>query len=388
MELAPASGLGLKVGDRLEFAILDRSGQVLLQKGKVIATDAVLQRLVERGHYEIRRAVEAVLPGVVDVDAALARESSTAGRLALLVAEVDRIFRELVHADPAQSTADLDSVVSWQNDLFARDQDQFIGVQALLASGQVLSERALHTAAVAKLLAVAQGLPRPQQISLAAAALTVDVGIIDEHDALAKVVGPLSPEQRTIVAEHPARSARLLRTIGIRDEEWLAAVEMHHERLDGSGYPKRLAGEAIPIGARIVGLADAFTAMLRPRADRPAFLARDALRELFTAGAATFDGRLVQLLIRQLGVYPPGTVVKLANGEIGVCVRRTADARKPVLQAVIDPSGQLYATPKRRNPDDTASKIVEVLPPDRHRNIRQLVVQLWKKDLELTGDAG
>jgi hypothetical protein len=96
----------------------------------------------------------------------------------------------------------------------------------------------------------------------------------------------------------------------------------------------------------------------------------------------------VQLLVKQLGVYPPGTVVKLANGEIGVCVRRTNDARKPVLRAVIDPSGQLYATPKRRDVDETASKIVEVLPSDRHRNIRSLIVQLWKKDLELTESGG
>jgi hypothetical protein len=188
----------------------------------------------------------------------------------------------------------------------------------------------------------------------------------------------------SIIADHPERSVRLLRSIGITDEEWLTAVELHHVRMDGSGYPHGLSGDAIPLGARIVGLADAYAAMLRPRGDRPAFLARDALRELYGKEAGRYDPRLVQVLIRQLGVYPPGTVVKLANGEVGVCVRRTQDARKPVLQAVIDPSGQLYATPKRRNPDETASKIVDVLPPDRHRNIRHLVVQLWKKDLALT----
>ena len=66
-------------------------------------------------------------------------------------------------------------------------------------------------------------------------------------------------------------------------------------------------------------------------------------------------------------------------------MRRTTDARKPVLRAVIDPAGQAYATPKRRDPDATASKIVEVLPCDRNRGIRGLIVQLWKKDLELTG---
>lgn len=387
MELASASGLGLKIGDRLEFPIVDKSGQVLLQKGKTIPSDVVLQRLVERGFFEVRPVVETAATVARSAEAAIERESSTAGRLALLVEMVDRIFRNLIRAQPQEVTADLDAVMKWQTELFNRDQDQLIGVQALLASGHVLSERALHTAAVTKLLAVAEGLPKPLQISLGAAALTVDVGIIDEHEAIRGANGPLGERERALIAEHPERSVGLLRAIGIKDADWLAAVELHHERIDGSGYPHGLAGEAIPQGARIVALADAFTAMLRPRGDRPAFLARDALRELYAKEAARYDARLVQVLIRQLGVYPPGTVVKLANGEVGVCVRRTADARRPVLQAVIDPSGQLYATPKRRNPDDTASKIVEVLPNDRHRNIRDLVVQLWKKDLALTDGA-
>jgi HD-GYP domain-containing protein (c-di-GMP phosphodiesterase class II) len=388
MELAPASGLGLKIGDRLEFPIVDRSGQILLQKGKTIATDVVLQRLVERGFFEIKpRVDDPASAAPVSAEAALEREGSTAGRLALLVEMVDRIFRNLVRAQPEEVTADLDSVMKWQTELFNRDQDQLMGVQALLASGHVLSERALHTAAVAKLLAVAENVPRPLQISLGAAALTLDVGIVDEHEAISSSTGPLGEHHRAIIADHPERGVRLLRDIGIRDEAWLQAVELHHERMDGSGYPHGLVGDAIPLGARIVALADAYTAMLRPRGDRPAFLARDALRELYANQSARYDARLVQVLIRQLGVYPPGTVVKLASGEVGVCVRRTADARKPVLQAVIDPTGQLYATPKRRNPDETASKIVEVLPMDRHRNIRHLVVQLWKKDLALTDGA-
>jgi HD-GYP domain-containing protein (c-di-GMP phosphodiesterase class II) len=389
MELQPASALGLKIGDRLEVAIVDRSGQILLQKGKVIANDAVMGRLLERGFFILTPlAVEAALSSADAAEELLQRESSAEGRLAILVEQIDRILRSLINVPGETVTSDLDSVVRWLSDLFNRDQDQFLGVQGLLAITHSLSERALHAAAVAKLLAVAEGLPRERQISLVAAALTVDVAVVEEHDQLAIHLGPLNERQMGLVAEHPKIASDLLRQIGIHDEEWLAAVAMHHERLDGSGYPLGLAGDAIPTGARIVALADAFTAMLRPRGDRPAFLAKDALRALYSEHSGRFDTRLVQMLIKQLGVYPPGTVVKLANGEVGVCVRRTSDARRPVLRAVIDPSGVLYATPKRRNIDETASKIVEVLPPERHKNIRGLITQLWKKDLELTEGAG
>jgi len=388
MELVAASGLGLKIGDRLEVAIVDRSGQVLLQKGKVIGTEAVLDRLNERGFFQRQTAEEEELSDPDRLEEQLHRESSTEGRLALLVEQIEKLLRSLVRPPSGTTWADLESVVRWLDELFVRDQDQFIGVQQLLAHSHTLSERALHAAAVAKLLAVAEGLPREVQTSLAAAAMTVDVAVVEDHDDLALHPGDLLDHHKQMVAEHPDRAVELLKHIGVHDVVWMQAVAMHHERIDGSGYPRGLAGEQIPIGPRIVALADAFTAMMRPRADRPAYLAKDALRELFVGGAAKFDGRLVQVLVKQLGVYPPGTVVKLANGEVGVCVRRTNDARKPVLRAVIDPSGQLYATPKRRNVDETASKIVEVLPSDRHRNIRSLIVQLWKKDLELTESGG
>lgn len=389
MELVAASGLGLRIGDRLEVAIVDRSGQVLLQKGKVVGSESVLERLNERGFFQRHvDEVEEPLSGPEQLEAEMQRESSTEGRLARLVEQINRLLRSLVNPPSETTGSDLHGVVRWLNELFVRDPDQFIGVQQLLAHSHSLSERALHAAAVTKLMAAAEGLSQAQQTSLVAAALTVDVAVVEDHDQLATHRGGLLDHHRQMVADHPERASWLLRAIGIDDELWLSSVSMHHERLDGSGYPLGLAGAEIPLGARIVALADAFTAMLRPRADRTAFLAKDALRELFVAEAARFDPRLVQVLVKQLGVYPPGTVVKLANGEVGVCVRRTNDARKPVLRAVIDPAGQLYATPKRRDVDETASKIVEVLPPDRHRNIRSLIVQLWKKDLELTESGG
>jgi hypothetical protein len=387
MELKPASSLNLKIGDRLEVPIVDRSGVVLLQKGKIINSEAVLERLNERGLYSRVPDRPAPPVAVAAAETLLRRESTTEGRLAILVEQIDSLLRDLVGAGDETALSDLESVVRWLDDLFVRDQDQFIGVQQILAYSHLLCERALHSAAITKLLATAVGLPREQQASLVAAALTVDAAVVEEHDSLSQHVGPLQDHQRKMIADHPERSAGVLRRIGVQDPEWLRAVEMHHERLDGSGYPLGLKGNDIPVGARIVAVADTFTAMMRPRGDRPAFVARDALREMFAKHADKLDAQLIQVLVKQLGVFPPGTVVKLANGEVGVCVRRTQDARKPVLRAVMDAEGRLYATPKARDPEQTASRILDVLPPDRHRAIRSLIVQLWKKDLELTGGA-
>ena len=299
MELVPASGLGLKIGDRLEIAIVDRSGQVLLQKGKVVASESVLERLNERGFF--RKAVELPPPSPSErFEDEVQRTSSTEGHLALLVEQIDRLLRSVVRPPSNMTWTDLEAVVRWLDDLFIRDPDQVIGVQQLLAQSHTLSERVLHAAAVTKLLALSEGLPTEQHYSLIAAAMTLDVAVVEDHDDLATHRGELLDHHRQMVAGHPARAVELLNAIGIDDEIWLTAVAMHHERLDGSGYPRGLSGDAIPIGARIVALADAFTAMIRPRGDRAPYLARDALRELFAQHAGKFDPRLVQVLVKQL----------------------------------------------------------------------------------------
>ena len=133
MELVAASGLGLKIGDRLEAAIVDRSGQVLLQKGKVVGSEAVLERLNERGFFQRQTIEEEDLSALDRLEEQLHRESSTEGRLALLVEQIEKLLRCLVRPPSGTTWADLESVVRWLDDLFVRDQDQFIGAQQLLA---------------------------------------------------------------------------------------------------------------------------------------------------------------------------------------------------------------------------------------------------------------
>lgn len=123
MELLPASGLGLKVGDHLEVAIVDRSGQVLLQKGKHVPGEAVLERLNERGFY--REPVEVAPPSPsARFESEVQRASTTEGRLALLVSQVDRLLRSVVKPPSVMTWTDLEGVVRWLDDLFIRDPDQ------------------------------------------------------------------------------------------------------------------------------------------------------------------------------------------------------------------------------------------------------------------------
>jgi HD-GYP domain-containing protein (c-di-GMP phosphodiesterase class II) len=117
--------------------------------------------------------------------------------------------------------------------------------------------------------------PRLRRVIEVAARLH-DVGEVGVPDALLQRAGPLSADERRVVQGHSLLGARLLAPFG----EAAAFVRHHHERYDGSGYPDGLAGEAIPLGAAIVGAAEAFDAMTHARPYRPSRSRREALEEV------------------------------------------------------------------------------------------------------------
>ena len=107
---------------------------------------------------------------------------------------------------------------------------------------------------------------------------------------------------------HPSAGARILRSIPFLAPH-IPIVELHHERLDGKGYPYGLAGAAIPLAARIVHVADAFDAMTSARAYRAARLPVEAIAELRRCVGTDFDGPAVEALVlavpRLIGAMAP-----------------------------------------------------------------------------------
>ena len=112
----------------------------------------------------------------------------------------------------------------------------------------------------------------------------------------------------------------------------LNIIYQHHEMYDGSGYPQRLQGESINLLARIVGLANFYDGLCNPVNMANALMPHEALSLMFARLRSRFDSRLLQLMIRRLGVYPPGTIVHLSNGAIGmVATVNTHLPMKPVV---------------------------------------------------------
>jgi HD-GYP domain-containing protein (c-di-GMP phosphodiesterase class II) len=219
----------------------------------------------------------------------------------------------------------------------------------------------IHTAVIGELLAFHAGVPPEERLSLIAGALTHDIGMGGLHEALQHQLVPLSETQRQHLQRHPAHGADALAELGITDPIWLDTVRHHHERQDGSGYPDRLKGDAISLHSRILSIADMYSAMIKPKAYRQAKPPTNALRDLFVARNAQTDNELTQLFIKLMGIYPPGMVMRLHNGEIAIVTHRGQNTATPVVQAFCGPRGAPLETPIVRDIKRDAYGVREVI---------------------------
>ena len=134
-------------------------------------------------------------------------------------------------------------------------------------------------------------------------ALLHDIGKIGVPDEVLGKPAALTPAEFELIRAHPVIGARILRSIPFLTPH-LPIVELHHERPDGHGYPYGLVGEAIPLGARIVHVADAYDAITSARAYRPGRLPHEAIAELHRGEGTDFDPASVQALVKALPHLP------------------------------------------------------------------------------------
>ncbi|MBA2742545.1 MAG: HD-GYP domain-containing protein [Actinobacteria bacterium] len=145
------------------------------------------------------------------------------------------------------------------------------------------------------------GLPSPQLRSLAVGGLLHDIGKLRCPDEILKKPAPLTDEEYAVVREHAEAGRRLLKELGGFDDTVLGLVRGHHERLDGSGYPRGLTGSSIDLDTRILAVCDVYDALRSARVYREAWSHERAMRLLRSAAGDEFDARCVEALERVLG---------------------------------------------------------------------------------------
>lgn len=164
------------------------------------------------------------------------------------------------------------------------------------------------------------GFPKKELSHLGLIGMLADVGKIKLPRALLEKPGMLAPSEYGLIKEHVRLGLEVIRGSGTLPPEVEMGIAQHHERLDGSGYPKGMKGNEISIYGRMAAIADSFAALITPRAYANASAPQDALMNLYEWAGSSFHEPLVEQFVQAVGVFPVGSMVELSSGEVAVVV--------------------------------------------------------------------
>ena len=174
-------------------------------------------------------------------------------------------------------------------------------------------------------------LPQEAVQALGMGALFHDLGRQEIPNRILMKTEPLTQAERNYFELHCQYGVELAQRLNF-PHGTLPIIAEHHELYDGSGYPQKHQGEAINLLARIVAIANYYDELCNPLNVATALTPHEALATMFARLRAKFDPKFLQIFVRCLGVYPPGTIVQLSNGLIGmVATINTARPMKPMV---------------------------------------------------------
>ena len=217
-----------------------------------------------------------------------------------------------------------------------------------------------------------------QRASICCAALTANIGMYSYQETLNNQTGPLTDIQREELHLHPYQSVQMLKAINVEDSSWLAAIAGHHERNDGSGYPAQITSNTIQPESKIINLADSYLAMISERAYQNATPAKVALQNIYTS-AADEDQIIYLAFIKALGIFPPGTYVKLANNEIGIVTKNSdTSTLQCSVSSICNENNEIFNVPIERNTEDKEFRIKEFHAPVESIKVDPVILWNYK----------
>lgn len=344
----------IRLNEPLPWNVRNEPGHLLLGKGFLLTDQNQIDTLMERGVYVDQEEFEAHEQAL---RAARLKRKDPFAQWAMLLKRTGQILRS--HG---------------QNPNFANEMSKLSGdVQGAMTEDvnagtfeMVYGEptgysvtHALQTAFVASLAAERLGWSENDRITLIRSALTMNIAMVDIQNTLSTQTTPLTPQQKAEIAAHPAKGRALLEAAQVTCPDWLKTVEQHHVTIDGRGLPQDMS--AISPLACMIHYADVYLAKLSPRASRPAIAVNLAARELYIKSGGA-NNPYAAAIIKEMGIFPPGSFVKLANGDTAVVLRPGATADTPQVHSLITADGWVFPESRPRDTAKAEFKVVAAVP--------------------------
>lgn len=327
-------GIGTtKPGDVLGETVLSRDGSVMLRQG-VMLTQRYIDKLKELGidclYIEDERLEDVAVqdPKFLEIK----RD---------VVKLLSKSFINLQYNDTKPRLNSTIEIITELVDYLISNKD--IGNKHLVeikTHDNYTYVHSLNTCVIALFFGTQLSYPKSRLVDLGIGALLHDIGKTRIPKEILNKNGRLDAEEFALIKQHPQIGYNIVERLDyISDRSKLAILE-HHERIDGSGYPKGLNGKQISKFAKITSISDVYDAIVSDRAYRKGVSGSEAYEFILGGSGTFFDFELVNIFKNNFSIYPLGVCVRLSNGTEGFVVRDNKGfPDKPIIRVIYDENG-------------------------------------------------
>ncbi|HHX8439895.1 TPA: HD-GYP domain-containing protein [Vibrio diabolicus] len=263
-----------------------------------------------------------------------------------LIAEAKDLAQKLLNQTFEGKIIEVDEVEAWADDVIESvfiDSDALQCVSALRKKDSYLLEHSVNVACLLVSFGKYLGLDKQTLKQLAIGGIIHDVGKIKVDDKILHKPAKLTPEEFEHMKLHQVFAGEIILHVkGLSDVSRDVCL-MHHEKLDGNGYPRGLKGDEIPIHGRMSCIVDIYDALTADRCYKKGMSSAEAFKILLSLTPFHLDADLVYKFINCVGMYPVGSIVELSDGRVGIVwSSNDSQALKPEVKCFYSRKYQRY----------------------------------------------
>lgn len=254
-----------------------------------------------------------------------------------------KVLRNTLDAFAANTIVDAEEMSDTINSIIddiLENSDVQISLNDIGASDEYTFSHSVSTTVYSLVIAKQLGYSKPMMEKLAAGTLLHDVGKTLLDKRILNKTSRLEPDEYEHVKQHTVLGYEVLKKCRNLTELSRIISLYHHERMDGSGYPTGAPAGQLHEFSRIVAIADVYDALVNDRCYRKKWSANQAVNFLVACSESKFDTKLVSVFIKQIAIYPNGTMIRLSNGRNAIVKEQNHNAPlRPVVRVISDEFG-------------------------------------------------
>lgn len=368
-QLETLKSLGLK---EIEYLPQKSDAKPLPPSEKPVATSTVEPTVLDELMKQKKERIESLRKEMEQIQAAERKYVKTANAVKNVV--------RLANSNPAQAAEQAGEVATQLSEIFLARQNPFIHLMGDNASDNSTHFHSLNVTMLSLILANAVGITDVELMrDIAQGALLHDIGkAMVQSQVLLKDDG-LTPSEVKLLEMHPGYGIKMMQPVESLPRQVKEIILFHHEMVDGSGFPKGLSGDALDQAVRIVAIANSYDNHCNQRVAARSKTPSEALSFMYKTDGAKYDKTLLSAFIKSMGIYPPGTIVMLKSGKVGIVMSiDSSDLLHPnlMLYDTTIPKQQAAVVNLKRDLDDSVDRtlrpstlpkpIYDYLSPRKH----------------------